>query len=404
MQTLARAGLTLLLLASTTTLPEAFVREDTRLSIGAAPPPLVLRALLEGSALEARSEGVPTWESLRDQVVVLEFWATWCGSCVAAFPHTNELAERFANDPVRFLSIANEPDDEVRAVVARYPLNAWIGLDSDGATFDAYGVRIVPFVVLVDLDGKVAAITRPESVTARVIEDLLDGNPIDLPLATNRTADLEWDRVGAGDLTPAFAQVVLKRSESESGAHTSAPGSGHIVGDGLFPQTLFQIAFEVESHNLVWNAPEREELYKVSVFAPRGDDQLARSLLRATLTSVFDLQTRWENVEGNVLMLRQTGSGPLPATSTATAGQSRVGGNGAVVVGVSMDQFAMMLSGMVGRASVQNDTGLEGRFDMSLRWTPGSRKSIDDALATVGLRIENEVRTVRKLIVEPASS
>lgn len=46
---------------------------------------------------------VPKWSSLDDlkgKVVVLEFWATWCGPCRAAFPSTRQLQEHYADAPV----------------------------------------------------------------------------------------------------------------------------------------------------------------------------------------------------------------------------------------------------------------------------------------------------------------
>jgi len=46
--------------------------------------------------------------ALAGKAVVLEFWATWCGPCIAAIPHLNDLAAKFENRPVVFLAVTDE--------------------------------------------------------------------------------------------------------------------------------------------------------------------------------------------------------------------------------------------------------------------------------------------------------
>ena len=48
----------------------------------------------------------------KDQVYVVEFWATWCGPCIAAMPHVAELKERYGDD-VRIFSISDEKIERV---------------------------------------------------------------------------------------------------------------------------------------------------------------------------------------------------------------------------------------------------------------------------------------------------
>jgi thiol-disulfide isomerase/thioredoxin len=66
--------------------------------IGDVPPPLTLSKTMQGPPTQDLS-----WDKLKGKVVVLEFWATWCGPCIKAMPHLNDLVEQFKNKPVVFI-------------------------------------------------------------------------------------------------------------------------------------------------------------------------------------------------------------------------------------------------------------------------------------------------------------
>jgi thiol-disulfide isomerase/thioredoxin len=122
-----------------------------------------------------------TWESLKGKVVVLEFWATWCTPCVASIPHMNELAETFKDKPVQFIAITEEDENQMRKFLAKKPIRAWIGLDTDESVFRAYGVKGIPHTVVVDKSGRIATITYPSALTSQLLNDVLAGRKPTVP-------------------------------------------------------------------------------------------------------------------------------------------------------------------------------------------------------------------------------
>ena len=56
----------------------------------------------------------PKWQALEGQVVVMDFWATWCPPCIDSIPHLNELHTKFEKEKVRFFSVTYEPALYVR--------------------------------------------------------------------------------------------------------------------------------------------------------------------------------------------------------------------------------------------------------------------------------------------------
>ena len=133
---------------------------ESAVSPGSKAPPIDVETLLQ--APEGASLG---WEQLHGKVVVLEFWATWCGPCVAAIPHINELADQFKGEPVQFVALTQEREKTVAAFLANKPIHAWVGL-ARRSTFEGYHVKGIPMTVLVRPDGVIDAVTHPTLLRA----------------------------------------------------------------------------------------------------------------------------------------------------------------------------------------------------------------------------------------------
>lgn len=134
-----------------------------------------LRPLLRGDPLEGELApefslpvGVSDSERVRlsDQrgkVVVLDFWASWCGPCKHSVPLLNRIAERYP-DQVSVLGINSEAmgPGQVAFVAQHWGITYPVLRDAALEAQLAYGVQVFPTVVLVDRQGKVAKVYHGE--------------------------------------------------------------------------------------------------------------------------------------------------------------------------------------------------------------------------------------------------
>jgi len=97
----------------------------------------------------------------RGQVVMINFWATWCGPCRQEMPHLNRLFEKYRASGFVLLGV-NVDDDPRNAaeVAAKLGVKFPMLLDTDRKVSHLYDLSSMPSTLLIDRDGKVRYLHR----------------------------------------------------------------------------------------------------------------------------------------------------------------------------------------------------------------------------------------------------
>jgi thiol-disulfide isomerase/thioredoxin len=107
-----------------------------------------------------------------EQVLMIEFWGTWCAPCVRAMPEVQKLHERFLDKGVVVVAVTREEADVARPFLEEHGYTMPVACDTAQDTIRAFGVRSWPTTVVVDREGIIAYIGGPAGAK-RAVEKAL---------------------------------------------------------------------------------------------------------------------------------------------------------------------------------------------------------------------------------------
>lgn len=354
--------------------------------IGDRAPDLAIDTMLQGPA-----DNDLSWQALKGQAMVLEFWATWCGPCVAAIPHFNELAEEFSDQPVRFLSLTDEEESIIEPFLKSQPISGWVGLDLDRSVFRDYAVLGVPATVLVDKEGVIQAVTHPRHVTKTVLRDLIAGRQPDVPEKSTGTLFA----VGDDGPEPVF-QVLIRPSTSDRSGMSSRSHYGEIKIISFLPEHILPVVFDALPGRMLIEAELPNQKYDV-VINTAGRQDLLAPMMQEAVSAALGIEAVWENRMVDAYVLRRSAETRLEPLPSMEGGYSRV--SSGELEATSVKGLARMVASRLDRPVV-DETWLHGSYRIKLQFDPEDDSSIARAIkSNLGLELVQARRQVRMLIV-----
>ena len=97
----------------------------------------------------------------RGQVVMVNFWATWCGPCRQEMPHLSRLYDKYKSSGFTLLGVNIDDDPRAAAALAaKLGVHFPVLLDTDKRVSKVYDMSAMPATLLIDRDGRVRHIHR----------------------------------------------------------------------------------------------------------------------------------------------------------------------------------------------------------------------------------------------------
>lgn len=202
----------------------------------------------------------------KQNIYVVEFWATWCGPCKASIPHLTELRKKYADKQVFFVGVSSEDADTVKPFVKEMgdSMDYHVAVDKGNKTYEdymlAFGEEGIPTAFVINKDGKIVWHGHPMDGLESTLDSILDGSFNLQKLIDEKNLEAEMDRlaflmVNNDSEAETLSEELLKKAIGNKDGLTYLLGVAYTaMNEAYFNKILDELA----------KLPEMDEIFVTS--------------------------------------------------------------------------------------------------------------------------------------------
>lgn len=376
--------------------------------------------------------------------VLIDFWATWCGPCVASLPKLNAIQEKFSKD-VQVVLMSSEKKEVVQNFYSKMKKESELSLPSvtDEVTFKKYfKYHFLPYYILVDPNGIVRYTPESSEISEENLFRVLKGESVQLKSNKDKGQTLSIDvrkpllGVSQANIAPPVFQSVISTFnpnlvpsafvEPNAGsvnakitcinltiAHLFRIAFGHFVGGQgrswfSFPKS--RVEYRVRDTTVFFYPKgsdlqewKKKNLFIYEVMLPSSRSKEAHEIMRMDLLKNFPYSAHIEKRKLKCLVFKKEDPGIETLKSSGDKSEYQVNSFGVKLINQSLNELLFELEGKyLAKADIPilNETGIDYPIDLDISAKLFEIDSLIKAFRAKGIIISQEERQINVLVIE----
>jgi peroxiredoxin len=319
------------------------------------------------------------------KIRILDFWATWCGPCIAKMADLKKLKNQFPND-LEIISISDEKLEKILPFIQKQTLPFQFVVDSNSVISNKFGVSALPFTILLDKKGTIKTINNSSAITHELMRDLIADKPVQFPkpqkIVVSNIADTAQKYVQNRKVFTKYKPDIQPFAKDESDGEYA--GRRVAIYNVNLPKMVGMLSNWYQSRMFFSETVEenKDQLYCLDfIFDEKNASQRANLALEFLAKRFPDkIKVRSENVKGYALQVGNKAKIP-----------EKVEGNEQFISTATTEDLSIELSRLL-RVPIKNETTFNHRFILTMNRIPEDKALIKRILERIGLvLVEKEI-------------
>lgn len=338
----------------------------------------------------------------RGKVVVLEFWATYCGPCFPAMDHLASLQNKFRQD-LEVINITDEERWKVVSFLKKRPTSLSIAIDTDKSINQLFYHQLIPHTIVIDPQGYIKAITSPEEITDEVIYLAKSGailhvktkaefatkTEIATAMTTTQIEDKSFYKISVSAYKEGIQSQINKKSDFEfEFINCTVPLMYQVLYQATRPNPNDKVCLEVSEQTKY--LLEEKQQYSMILKVPEQMKHRLGEIGMKHLEEIFAVKVKNENRTRKVYAL---------TSNTASIIQSKTGTD------IPLKDFIKLLwDTRVVDLPIINESGLNDMTLLRVGEFPKEATKVQEIIQNMGFKLESKTTEMTCLVLHEEKS